>query len=84
MVHVAASGTVYAFIVGTGLVRASEPGLGWQTISNGFGKAFLLHLAVAQSDSGAAFAVAFDPESRAQSLHASRDGGRSWSSLGGK
>src|SRR3546814_13492181 len=37
-VHVTSDGTVYAFIVGTGLVRASEPDMRWATIGNGFGE----------------------------------------------
>ena len=31
-------GTVYAFVLGTGLVRAREPELAWQTIGNGLPK----------------------------------------------
>lgn len=82
-VHVMSDGTVYAFIVGTGLVRAPEPGFQWATIGNGFGDAYVLHLAaVPDGDMHRLYAVTLDPGTRAQALHVSRDGGRSWSRLG--
>src|SRR3546814_9503622 len=82
-VHVTSDGTVYAFIVGTGLVRASEPDMRWATIGNGFGDAYILHLAaVPDGDMHRLYAVTLDPGTRAQALHVSRDGGRSWSRLG--
>lgn len=35
MVHVTSDGSVYAFIAGTGLVHATEPDLGWETLGAG-------------------------------------------------
>lgn len=82
-VHVTADGTVYAFIVGTGLVRVSEPGFRWATVGNAFGDAYVLHLtAVADGETHRLYAVTLDPNTRAQALHVSRDGGRRWSQVG--
>lgn len=83
MVHVTPDGTVYAFVVGTGLMRAKEPALDWTVLGNGFGGALLLHLAAgARGDAVTLYAVAVNPESRAQALHVSRDEGGSWVRLG--
>jgi hypothetical protein len=46
MVETTADGAVYAFMLGSGLMRAEEPSLDWQALSNGFGDRYLLHLAV--------------------------------------
>ncbi len=82
-VHVMADGTVYAFIVSTGLVRVSEPDFRWATIGNGFGDAYVLHLAAAATgETHRLYAVTLDPSTRAQALQVSRDGGRSWSRVG--
>jgi len=77
-------------IVGGGLItgvvfNSSEPDLAWEVVSNGFGAAIVLHLAVAASDGGrTAYAVTFDPGTRSQALHISRDGGQSWQVVGNK
>lgn len=82
MVHVTLDGTTYAFIAGTGLIRAEEPDLDWTTLGNGFGGEYVLHLAAgAGSEEPVLYAVTVNPETRAQALHVSRDGGRSWSPL---
>jgi photosystem II stability/assembly factor-like uncharacterized protein len=82
MVHVTPDGTVYAFIAGTGLIRAEEPNLDWTILSNGFDGEFVLHLAAgAGGEQPILYAVTVNPETRAQALHVSRDGGRSWSPL---
>jgi hypothetical protein len=73
---------VYAFLDGTGLIRASEPELNWQTVSGGFGNDYLLHLAVAPNDGRAIYAVAFNQGTDSQALLASRDGGTTWAPLG--
>lgn len=78
-------GRVFIFRVGDGLLRASEPDLAWEVVSNDFGAAIVLHLAVAASDGGrTAYAVTFDPGTRSQALHVSRDGGQSWQVVGNK
>ena len=85
MVHVTAGGAVHAFIVGTGLARAHEPGLDWTHTGGDFGRDVILHLAVAgDGQPRTLHAVAYDPESRSQSLHVSRDGGRTWAPLGAR
>lgn len=82
-VHVTSDGTVYAFIVGTGLIRTTEPDLRWSTLGSGFGDAYVLHLAAApDAETHRLYAVTLDPNTRAQALHVSRDGGRRWSRLG--
>ena len=84
MVYATANHVVYAFIVGTGLIRAKEPSLDWQAVNNGFGRAVVLHLTMGAREGGALYAVTFDPETRAQSLLASRDDGQTWTRLGDK
>lgn len=81
-VHVTPAGEVYAFLVGTGLVRTSEPDLAWQPVSDAFGEAYLLHLTVDPAEPGNLFVVSVDPRSHQQSLLASRDRGTTWSALG--
>src|SRR3546814_17416644 len=44
MVHVTPDGTIYAFIAGSGLLKAEEPGFQWTPVSNDFGCALVLHL----------------------------------------
>jgi photosystem II stability/assembly factor-like uncharacterized protein len=73
MVQVAPDGSVYAFVIGTGLIRAPGTALAWQPISNEFGSRILLHLAIDPSDSKRIFAVTQDG-----GIFASTDGGRTW------
>jgi photosystem II stability/assembly factor-like uncharacterized protein len=76
-------GSILIFVVGDGLLQASEPALEWQPVSNDFGTAIPIHLAVARSDQGrTAYAVTIDPETHYQALLVSRDGGRRWHPLG--
>jgi hypothetical protein len=83
MVHVTPDGTVYAFVAGTGLIRTAEPTLSWQTVSqDGFGGTYPLHFAVDPSNQSQLYATTFDPESKAQALLASDDGGETWIPLG--
>jgi photosystem II stability/assembly factor-like uncharacterized protein len=76
LVETTADGAVYAFMLGSGLLRAEEPSLSWTTLSNGFGDRYLLHLAVDPGDHDRLFASTQHNE-----LLASRDGGRSWQRL---
>jgi photosystem II stability/assembly factor-like uncharacterized protein len=77
MVHVTPDGAVYAFVVGSGLIKAMEPKLSWQTISeDGFGGDYVLHLAVDPTSHGKLYAISFDPQSRHQTVLASDDAGR--------
>jgi photosystem II stability/assembly factor-like uncharacterized protein len=83
MVQTTSRGAVFAFVVGTGLMRASELGLNWRTIGGGLGNDYILHLAVDPADDAKLHAIAFSPRTRKSSVLASRDGGRSWLPLGG-
>jgi photosystem II stability/assembly factor-like uncharacterized protein len=76
VIETTADGAVYAFMLGTGLIRAEEPSLDWQTLSNGFGDRYLLHLAVDPHNHDRLFASTQHNE-----LMASRDGGRTWRAL---
>lgn len=83
MVHVTPGGTVYAFIAGTGLVRGTEPDLDWTALGDEFGGALVLHLAASpNANDPTLYAVTVNPETRSQALYVSRNGGRSWVSLG--
>mgnify|MGYP000135488809 CR=1 FL=1 len=76
MVATFADGTVYAFQVGVGLLRTSEPSLAWQTVANGFGDAVLLHFAVDPTDPRQLYGV-----TDKSIILASRDGGKTWKPL---
>lgn len=82
MVYVTQGGEVYAFIYGTGLVRATEPDLRWQVLSSRFGRNVILHFAVGRSDPRRIYAALLYPEARTQSILMSRDGGTTWAKLG--
>jgi hypothetical protein len=69
-------GALYAFVLGEGLMRSAEAPLTFQTVSNAFGDAYLLHLASDPSDSGRLFAATGD-----RLILASADGGRTWAPL---
>jgi photosystem II stability/assembly factor-like uncharacterized protein len=78
MVHVTPDGAVYAFLVGTGLIRTTEPKLTWETVSGSFGGEYVLHFAVDPTTEGKLFAVTMHPQTHRQSIVASRDGGKTW------
>jgi photosystem II stability/assembly factor-like uncharacterized protein len=84
MVHVIRDGTVYAFMIGTGLVRASERNLAWQAVGKGFGDEYVLHLAADPRDPKRLYAVTHNSRTRVQGVIASRDGGERWAPLGAK
>jgi len=83
MIESVADGTLYAFQIGTGLIRTTEPNWNWQLVSNDFGDAYILHLAVDPSDKQKLYVVTFDSKTRAQAILASRDGGTTWTKFGG-
>ena len=83
MVHVARDGAIYAFSPETGLSFARESDLVWQPLGGTFGNAVVLHLAVgAGKFNSVLYAITFHLESRSQSLHVSRDAGKTWNLLG--
>jgi photosystem II stability/assembly factor-like uncharacterized protein len=77
MVQVTPNGAVYAFVIGVGLLRASDPGVGWSTLNNDFGDGYLLHLAADPANADRLYAVTDRGEVRA-----SRDGGKTWQAFG--
>ncbi len=71
------NGTVYAFVLGRGLLSTSEPSLAWKTLYNGFGGHYPLQMTVAHDD----------PQRLAVLTHHGRiftsdDGGMSWQRFG--
>jgi photosystem II stability/assembly factor-like uncharacterized protein len=76
-VHVTPDGVVYAFVVGTGLIRTTEPKLTWHTVSGSFGDEYVLHFAV-NPTTGQFYAVTMHPQTHRQGVVASRDGGKTW------
>jgi photosystem II stability/assembly factor-like uncharacterized protein len=78
LVEVAADGSVYAFVLGRGLVRSAEPNIDFKTISDIWGDRILLHLAVDPADRNRMFAA-----SQQGDIMASTDGGASWTEIGG-
>lgn len=82
MVHVTNAGEVFAFVAGTGLIRAREQNLDWKVVSNDFGGSYVLHLATSSTDPQRLYVVTVDPEIRAQAILTSGDGGSSWAVFG--
>jgi hypothetical protein len=82
MVHVTRDGAVYAFMIGTGLVRASERNFAWRVLGKGFGDEYLLHFAADPRDPKQLYAVTYNSRTRTQGVIASRDGGEHWTGVG--
>jgi photosystem II stability/assembly factor-like uncharacterized protein len=78
MVHVTPDGWVYAYLVGTGLIRTAEPKLTWHTVSGSFGDEYVLHFAVDPTTKGQLYAVIMHAQTHRQAIVASRDGGKTW------
>jgi len=77
LVEVTADGTIYAFVVGQGLARASEADLEFTTISKDWDDRILLHLAVDPQQSDRIFVASHQGE-----ILASEDGGLKWTQFG--
>ncbi len=78
MVETTPDGGVYAFVVGAGLMRATEPDLDWTPLGDGgFGDGYVLHLAVDPTDGQKLYAVTHEGD-----VLASRDGGQTWAAFG--
>lgn len=73
LVETTGEGTVFAFMLGSGLIRSEEASLDWQPVSNGFGDRYLLHLAVDPGNLNRLFAMTQNSE-----LLASDDAGEGW------
>ena len=77
MMEVTTDGSVYAFMLGSGLIRAEDPFLNWQTLNNDFGDRYLVHLAIDPENAARLYASTHQNE-----LLTSDDGGRNWQRLG--
>lgn len=82
LVHTTSDGTLNAFQIGGGLLRTNEKSLRWRRVNDDFGDAYIAHMAVAPGDENVLFAITIDPNTRAQAIVASQDGGETWSALG--
>ncbi|RWN56758.1 MAG: hypothetical protein EOS04_05150 [Mesorhizobium sp.] len=77
LVEVTADGSVYAFVVGRGLVRSAEAALNFAPLSSGLSDRILLHLAVDPTDKDRIFVASHQSD-----ILASTDGGANWTELG--
>ncbi|MFQ5757854.1 MAG: exo-alpha-sialidase [Acidiferrobacterales bacterium] len=79
MVQTTKAGDVYAFVVGVGLIRGTEPTLRWRVLAAQFGDQFLMHLAADPRNKDNLYTV-----TQKGKLLTSKDGGRTWAMLGTK
>jgi len=78
MVRTEPGGTIFAFVVGRGLLQGGETNLTTSTVlNNGFGDRALVHFTVDPSDPNRMYGVTQNSE-----VVASTDGGHSWHSFG--
>lgn len=78
LVETTREGTLYAYVIGRGLLKASEPPLKFDTVSDELEGTYLLHLAVDRADGQRLFGATGDGQ-----VITSTDGGRSWAPLSG-
>ena len=78
LVEVSATGSVYAFVYGVGLMASEESGPGWEMRSNGFGDRYPVKMAIDPNDPDRIHVVA-----DTGAIVTSKDGGRSWVSYKG-
>uniref|UniRef100_UPI003977E89E hypothetical protein n=1 Tax=Salmonella sp. SAL4431 TaxID=3159886 RepID=UPI003977E89E len=72
---------VFAFVVGTGLIRLTEPDFTWQVVGSQLGDRFIVHLAADPADERRLYAVTVDRNTQEQEILATSDGGATWSPL---
>lgn len=84
MVYATRTGDVYAYMVGSGLLRAKNESPNWEVVSPGPGADVFLHFAADPKDGKRLYAVTYNPQTRAQSVVTSGDGGVSWAELGAR
>lgn len=77
LVEVTPDGTLYAFVIGRGLVRSAEEPLNFAEIGNDFGGGYFLHFAVDSTNPDRLFASTGKGR-----VLTSTDQGRTWSSFG--
>jgi photosystem II stability/assembly factor-like uncharacterized protein len=73
MVQAAGDGSVYAFIVGLGLLRSPDDSMNWATLNNDFGDTYLLHLATDPNYPDILYAI-----TNKKGILSSQDGGLTW------
>jgi photosystem II stability/assembly factor-like uncharacterized protein len=78
LVEVTPNSTLYAFVVGRGLVRSTEGSAQFTTLSNDFGGGILVHLTMDPNDPSRLFAATGKGR-----VLASTDQGRTWDAFGG-
>lgn len=76
MVEATPDKTVYAFVLGSGLMKSPGAALDWRPVNNEFGERVLLHLAVDPSDPNRMFVVTDESK-----VLATTDGGKTWQPL---
>ena len=77
LVEVTSEGTLFAFILGRGLIRSAEAPLDFATVNSDWGSRILLHLAIDPTDPERLFAA-----TEASQVLMSTDGGQSWRPMG--
>ncbi len=82
LVQVTPQGTVFAFVVGTGLIRATDPELAWQVIGSQLGDRFIVHLAVDPTAERRLYAITIARDTKQSELLTSGDAGVTWTALG--
>ena len=78
MVETGPGGPVYAYVLGTGLMRAPAGALSWTAVGSDLGERLLLHLAIDPNDPQRMFAVTERSE-----ILMTTDGGRGWTAVAG-
>jgi hypothetical protein len=82
LVQVSSQGTIFAFVVGTGLLRSQEADLAWLAIGAKLGDRYVVHLAVDPRNERKLYAITMDRATQAQEIFASGDAGVTWNPLG--
>ena len=77
LVEVTADGTLYAFVLGRGLLRASEGERSFSPVRSDWGNSFLIHLAVDEANPNRLFGA-----TQQGAIFSSLDGGQSWALFG--
>jgi photosystem II stability/assembly factor-like uncharacterized protein len=77
LIEVTADGSLHAFVLGRGLVRAAEADMNFETTAADWGDQILLHMAVDPADSNRMFVASHQGD-----IFASTDGGTNWAAFG--
>ena len=77
LVEVTSDGSLYAFVLGRGLMRSDEGDRDFKTVSDSWGDRILLHIAVDPADKERIFATSHKGD-----ILTSTDGGKTWAEFG--